>query len=106
MGRTLHNVKASLMLCFWRYEPRKFIKLVKNIVRSECLRVWLDRIPGCVGGYLISSYTLSPEDTRTYIGVGTNSVSFNSKGLLRTSTAGKQKWIPAFFISCRIPITY
>lgn len=48
MGRTLHNVKASLMLCFWLYEPRKFIKLIRNNVGSECLRVWHNYIPGCV----------------------------------------------------------
>ena len=48
MGGTLHNVKASLMLCFWLYEPRKFIKLIRNNVGSECLRVWHNYIPGCV----------------------------------------------------------
>ena len=54
MGGTLHNVKASSMLCFWMYEPRKFIKLIRNIARSECLRVWHNYIPGCVARVLFS----------------------------------------------------
>ena len=52
------NKEASLMLCFWLYEPRKFKQLIKNIARSECLRVWSNYIPGCVVRIVLSSYTL------------------------------------------------
>ena len=34
----LHNVKASLMLCLLTDEPRKFIMLTIDKVRSERLR--------------------------------------------------------------------
>ena len=86
------------MLCSGPVETQEIsIQSSRTKVRSECLRVW-QHTPWCVARvYYILMHTYSG-DMIIYIGVGINFVSFNSKGYLRTSTAGEQKWIPAFFV--------
>jgi len=83
------------MLCFWLYEPRKFIKLIRNNVGSECLRVWHNYIPGCVARvYYILMHTFLGDMCN--IRRGYCSALFISKGFPRTYTTDKQKWIPTF----------
>ena len=54
---TLHNVKASSMLCSRRIETSTIQLQILNIVRSECLRIWCNYIPGCVMRVLVLMHT-------------------------------------------------
>ena len=97
MGRTLHNVKASLMLCFWLYEPRKFIKLIRNNVGSECLRVWHNYIPGCVARvYYILMHTF-PRDKFDILAWVLLCFVYHHRSPTPQLT-DKRKWIPTFLL--------
>lgn len=99
IGRTLHNKKRHRCFVLGRLKPEKFQIVVleqKSEVNAYGYGMTISR--GVQRGCNISSCTLFPGDICIYIGVGINSVSFNSKGNLRASISDEQKWIPAFFV--------